>query len=139
MAAPTAECRRFVYVRDGRQCVICGALELTFQHRRAVGMGGSRDLPPPVDGLALCIICNQRVEADLQGEALLNGWKVPRSVKDPSRVPVYYPREFAWYRLEGIRRVKITSAIAMEMGCAVYGEQWMHGRIKHLFERVWEQ
>ncbi|WP_417506205.1 hypothetical protein [Microbacterium sp.] len=31
-------------------------------------------------------------------------------MKNPELVPVYYPFEIAWFRLEGIRRVKITPA-----------------------------
>jgi len=115
--------------------MMCGAVEpLSFGHRRAVGMGGSRILPPPIDGLTQCIPCNARCESDMQDLALANGWKVRRWVTSPDRVPVYYPLEFAWFRLEGIRRVQITSQVAMEMGCSVYGDEWMQLRAQHLFE-----
>src|SRR5690606_30141313 len=117
------------YIRDGYRCVICGAADpLTFQHRRAVGMGGTKNLPAPVDGLTLCASCNERCEHDLQGSALANGWKVRRWA-DPARVPVFYPHEFQWYRLEGAVRVRISSAVAMEMGCSVYGDEWMQWRL----------
>ncbi|KDA05551.1 hypothetical protein DC31_13765 [Microbacterium sp. CH12i] len=91
-------------------------------------MGGSKNLPVPVDGLALCVTCNGACEAELQGPALANGWKVRRWA-NPERVPVFYPSEFAWYRLEGVRRVRISSAVAMEMGCSVYGDEWLRWRL----------
>lgn len=134
MSAPTKQTRQDVYLRDGYRCVMCTATDpLTFQHRRAVGMGGSKILPPPVDGLTLCASCNERCEHDLQDAALANGWKVRRWVKSPERVPVFYPAELAWFRLEGTRRVQISSAVAMEMGCAVYGDEWMKWRAHALF------
>lgn len=129
MTAPTTETRQSVYQRDGYRCVMCPAVDgLTFQHRRAVGMGGTKNLPAPVDGLTLCATCNNACEAELQGQALANGWKVRRWA-DPARVPVYFPHEFTWYRLEGIRRIRISSAAAMEMGCSVYGDEWMQWRL----------
>lgn len=126
---PTDETRQAVYFRDGFRCVMCGALDLTFQHRRAVGMGGSRNVPTAVDGLALCATCNAACEAELQAVALANGWKVRRWVSSPERVPVFYPHDGFWYRLEGVRRVRISSAVAMEMGCSVYGDDWMQWRL----------
>src|SRR5690606_32722533 len=136
MTAPTSQTRTDTYLRDGYRCVMCGPLEpLEFGHRRAVGMGGSRDLPPPVDGITQCPTCNARGEADLQDAALANGWKVRRWVTSPERVPMYYPLELAWYRLEGTRRVRISSAVAMEMGCSVYGDEWMQWRAQALFDR----
>lgn len=129
MTAPTTQTRTDVYVRDGYRCAICGATEgLSFQHRRAVGMGGSKNLPTTVDGLTLCVTCNNACEAELQGVALANGWKVRRWA-NPERVPVFYPHEGFWFRLEGIRRVRISSAVAMEMGCSVYGDEWMQWRL----------
>ena len=134
MTAPTTQTRKTVYLRDGYRCVICGAIEaLSFQHRRAVGMGGSRNLPTAVDGLTLCIDCNNRCERDLQALALANGWKVRRWVGSPERVPVYFPAEFQWYRLDGTRRVKIASQVAMEMGCSVYGQEWVDWQIAKTF------
>lgn len=129
MSAPSTQTRTDVYTRDGYKCVMCHEVEgLSFQHRRAVGMGGSKNLPTTVDGLTLCVTCNTACEAELQGKALANGWKVRRWA-NPERVPVYYPYEFTWYRLEGNRRVRISSAVAMEMGCSVYGDDWMQWRL----------
>lgn len=134
MTAPTTQTRASVYLRDGYRCVACGAVDgLTFQHRRAVGMGGSKNVPAPVDGLTLCGSCNARCESDLQDMALANGWKVRRWVSSPERIPVYYPHEFAWVRFEGINRVRVSHAVAMEMGCAVYGDEWMKWRARELF------
>lgn len=133
MSAPTLETRRIVYSRDAYKCVMCNRSDgLTFQHRRAVGQGGSKILPSPVDGLTLCAVCNAGCEGDLQAWALGNGWKVRRWA-DPARVPVYYQHEFTWYRLEGIRRVKISSAVAMELGCSIYGDEWAWMRAQELF------
>lgn len=130
MSKPTKETRAAVYLRDGYRCVMCGALDLTFQHRRGVGTGGSKLLPPPVDGLALCGVCNQRCEGDMQGRALAHGWKVRRWVQNPELVPVFYPFEFSWFRLEGTERVRISSQVAMEMGCRVYGDEWLQWRME---------
>lgn len=131
MTAPTRETREDTYARDGYRCLMCGAMTaLSFGHRRAVGMGGSRILPPPVDGVTQCVPCNGACEAEQQDRALAMGWKVRRWVQNPELVPVFYPLEFAWYRLEGIRRVRISSAVAMEMGCRVYGDEWLQWRME---------
>lgn len=128
------ETRRYVYGRDGYKCVMCNATEgLTFQHRRAVGMGGSKILPSPVDGLTLCVMCNNACEAGLQASALANGWKVRSWVQSPEKVPVYFRYEFAWFRLEGTRRVEVSYDVAMEMGCSVYGDEWMWLRAQEMF------
>lgn len=125
MAAPTKETREAVYARDQHRCVACGSYLLTFQHRRAVGMGGSKNLPAPVDGLALCAICNAGCEGAMQARALRYGWKVSRWVTHPEQVPVFYPRLMTWFRLEGTYRVAISYSVAMEMGCSVYGADWL--------------
>ncbi|PRB09244.1 hypothetical protein CQ047_11235 [Microbacterium sp. MYb72] len=88
-------------------------------------MGGSKNLPAPVDGLALCAICNAGCEGGMQAQALRYGWKVRAWVTNPERVPVFYPREMRWCRLEGTYRVPITYSVAMEMGCSVYGREWL--------------
>lgn len=91
MADPTPYVREAVYNRDGRMCVSCGARgPLTFQHRQAVGMGGSRMLPIAEEGVTACLDCNTAFEGRLQTKALANGWKAPRWTI-ASEVPVNYP------------------------------------------------
>lgn len=126
MAAPTAQTREAVKVRDRYRCAACGSfLALTFQHRRRVGMGGSKNLPTPIDGLTLCATCNAGCEAAMQAQALRYGWKVRAWVTNPELVPVYYPLEMAWFRLEGVLRFRISYDVALEMGCRVYGPEWL--------------
>lgn len=126
MADPTEKVRRGTYERDGERCVSCGtAWGLTFQHRRAVGQGGSKVRPDFADGCAACASCNERFEHDLQGKALRLGWKVPRWVKDPSRVPLFHVSTQRWYRLVpgAGRRVIITAEEAALMRLDVYGPE----------------
>jgi len=128
MSAPTPTVRAGVHDRDGHRCVACNTtVTLTFQHRRAVGMGGNKQRPDAVDGLTLCLICNMSVEAEMQTLALYSGWKV-RKWADPSRVPVYYPHEFSWHRLIGDAREPITGPVAVEMMHDVYGHEWFEWR-----------
>lgn len=123
MTAPTVKTRRAVYDRDGQACVACKSTMLTFQHRRAVGMGGSKMQPPPVDGLTLCITCNEACEHTMQRLALVYGWKVRRWA-DPVKVPVFYPHEHQWFRLEGTERFEIGSIVAFDLMHAVYGDEY---------------
>lgn len=128
MSAPSLAVRRAVYHRDVERCVACNAAdELTFQHRRRVGMGGSKNLPSPVDGLTLCMSCNAACEGRIQTLALAYGWKV-RAWADPTLVPVYYPHEFTWCRLEGVKRVPITTKVALALMASVYGNQYLEWR-----------
>ena len=128
MSAPTVDTRRAVYTRDGFRCVACNAGDaLTFQHRRAVGMGGSKVRPSVVDGLTLCGTCNEACEHSMQQLALAHGWKAKRWT-DPMKVPVYFPHEFQWFRLEGRDRIPITSVVALDMMHAVYGDDYFHWR-----------
>lgn len=126
MADPTTATRKGVYFRDGYRCAACRDVDaLTFQHRRRVGMGGSKNVPAPVDGLTLCATCNAACEHAMQDLALARGWKVRAWVRSPERVPVFFQQERSWFRLEGMIRVRISNAVAMEMGCEVYGAEWM--------------
>lgn len=131
MADPTLKVRKGVMERDGLACASCAAVDgLTFQHRRAVGMGGSKLRPGYADGLAACGTCNARYEGDLQSLALLNGWKVRRWVEDPARVPYYHAATNHWYVLspdEPLRRA-ITRSAARRMMNAVYAERMPDGR-----------
>ena len=128
VSAPTPVIRAAVYRRDFDRCVACNTPNgLTFQHRRAVGMGGSKVRPGAADGLALCAVCNAACEADMQSLALTNGWKVRRWA-DPVHVPCYYPHEFTWCRLEGVTRTPITAVVALDMMHAVYGDEYFRFR-----------
>ncbi len=128
-ADPTPHVRMGVYERDGHRCVSCGRLDLTFQHRQAVGMGGSTMRPRFDQGLTACGACNTRYEGDLQAAALRFGWKVKRWVEAAGMVPVFVPREGRWFRLarSAPRREHVTHAEAMRMMRAVYGEQYVEG------------
>lgn len=125
--SPTREVREAVYKRDGKRCVACNRPEVTFQHRRAVGMGGSKIRPSVVDGLALCGNCNQACEGSMQTLALASGWKARRWA-DPMRVPVYYPHEHAWFRFESATRYEITAVRALDLMHSVYGDQYFEWR-----------
>lgn len=128
MADPNPYVRQTVYNRDGRQCITCGARELTFQHRQAVGMGGSLIAPEPEEGVTACMGCNTRFERDLQREALLRGWKVKRWAHAAS-VPVFYPHPAGgflpgWYRLKDDQRYGIDETEALDMMRDVYGDMY---------------
>lgn len=123
MADPTPVVRAVTYERDGERCVSCGARAgLQYQHRQAVGMGGSKRRPRLDEGLTSCASCNPAYESSLQESALRFGWKVKKWVKDCALVPVYYPLERAWFRLaaEG-GRVRVSPDVAMQMMVEVYG------------------
>lgn len=124
MSDPTTDVRRSTYTRDDYRCAVCSSPNVTYQHRRAVGSGGSPIPPEMEDGLSLCGPHNEAAEHRLQTAALYYGWKVRRWVQDPSRVPVFYLQELAWYRLEGKRRILISPEYAQEMMLAVYGDQY---------------
>ena len=47
---------------------------------------------------------------------------------------MFYLPEFAWYRLEGTRRIRISSEVAMELGCSVYGDEWLRMRAREMFD-----
>lgn len=124
MAKPTKDVRRGVYERDDYTCVSCGRMHaLSFQHRRATGWRGSKELPTLADGLTACIECNMRFEGDLQDEALAKGWKVRSWVRNPALVPYFHEGAGRWYVITDdapVRRA-ITRAQARELMLAVYG------------------
>lgn len=126
MSIPTPVVRAVTYERDGHRCVSCGVrTSLQYQHRRAVGMGGSKIPPKLADGVTTCGLCNPAYEAGLQQSALRFGWKVKAWVKHPELVPVYFLLERTWCELttDG-RRLRVSQVRAMEMMTAVYGEQY---------------
>lgn len=128
MSAPTPVVRAVTYERDGHRCVSCGAtIHLEYQHRLAVGMGGSKRRPRYEEGVTSCAICNPAYEHSLQTLALLKGWKVKkvkRAIEHPEDVPVFYPMERQWCVLttRGTRQM-ISEAAAVAMMRDVYGEQ----------------
>lgn len=128
MIKPTDDVRAEVYFRDGDQCAACGRRStLTFQHRAAVGQGGSKIPPTVEEGLTLCNDCNTSAEHRLQKQALRMGWKVRRWVQQQGRcaeVPVFYAPVGAWFRLEGVERIPITDADALRMMHEVYDAEY---------------
>lgn len=128
MSAPTPVVRAVMLERDVHRCVKCGIRHhLEAQHRQAVGMGGSKVRPKIHELVTACSEHNARFESDLQGQALKNGWKVPKWVGDCSLVPVYYSFERAWFRLTlESTRERISLEVAIEMMHAVYGDAYDH-------------
>lgn len=117
MTAPTKKVRDLVYRRDNNRCISCGShISLSFQHRQATGMGGSKVKPLPHEGLTACLPCNESFEADKQSDALYWGWKVRRFCPVAvDVVPVYYRIEAAWFLLNADgSRDRINEATANE-------------------------
>jgi hypothetical protein len=122
MTAPTAKLRTGMYARDKHRCLDCGTTEgLTFQHRESSGMGGRGRKAPPLgypDGITLCLICNQRCEAEGQERALQLGYKIRRNRGGfPSfRIPVFDRNEQLYFLL-GLNgsRVPIHQSLALEL------------------------
>ena len=106
---PTNTVRQTTYKRDHHRCVACGTtIALEYQHRRAVGMGGSKQRPKFEDGVTACTWCNRGFEAHLQSLALTRGWKVRRHNPLANHlVPVFYTFEHNWFllNLDGTRSV----------------------------------
>lgn len=134
MVAPSTAVRRAVLTRDG--VCVAGVGErgrLEFQHRQAVGMGGSRRRPGVVDGLAACPVHNARFESDLQVAALVCGWKVQRWVDDVAVVPVFYREDGVWAVLDADGGRGIVSARrALTLMRAVYGAETYAGWLEVL-------
>lgn len=125
MVAPTVKMRALVFKRDHHRCAACGVLEpLEFQHRQATGMGGSKILPEPWEGLVLCKLCNQLVEGPMQSVGLAKGWKVRRWVKHAGLVPVWFSWAREWRVLDGDLALPITPEEAAHMMRQVYGDEF---------------
>jgi hypothetical protein len=96
MRGPSRKTREIVLERDDHCCVVCVRSIIgrpySLQHRRARGMGGSRD--PLTDSPANLITtcgsgvtgCHGRIEAN-PDEAREHGWRVDQG-RDPRQVPV---------------------------------------------------
>jgi hypothetical protein len=122
MTAPSGTVRRLTYTRDGFACLNCSSFDyLSWQHRESSGAGGRGKKAPtltPADGCTLCLTCNQSAEADMQGKALANGWKIRRNRGGilSSQIPYYDSNMGAWYLpdIHG-QRVAIIPALALEL------------------------
>lgn len=126
MTAPAPVTRALMLERDEHRCIVCWVMvQLEAQHRRAVGMGGSKVRPLIADLVTACTIHNAAFEHGLQAMALRFGWKVRGWVTEPERVPVYDLRGRQWWRLtvEGLR-IPITWTAAMQMMTDVYGDAY---------------
>ena len=126
MSDPTPVTRAVTYERDGHRYLSCGSrLNLQYQHRAAVCMGGRKIQPLLVEGVTSCANCNPQDEDVLQAEALRCGWKIRKCVSDAARVPVFYPLDKTWFMLTGEgMRIRITTAEAMSMMHDVYGTEY---------------
>lgn len=129
MSAPTPVVRATTYERDGHRCVSCGAtVHLEWQHRKAVGMGGSKIRPRYEEGVTSCAICNPEYEHRLQRKALLLGWKVKgvkAALEHPEDVPVFYVAEQQWWVLTTRgTRLRISAVEAEQMMLRVYGPEY---------------
>lgn len=129
MADPTPVVRAVTYERDLERCWSCGARSgLQYQHRAAVGAGGSKIRPKFPEGGTTCGGCNPRYEGDLQVRALACGWKIRRWVFEQGRaaeVPVFYAPELTWFQLTSDgRRVRTSDVAAANMMREVYGAEY---------------
>lgn len=128
MVAPAKPVREACYRRDHHRCVRCGRdVDPTFQHRAAVGMGGSTFIPTAVDGVTACIWCNEAFEHRLQREALASGWKVRRWVHEQGRtaeIPVFYKPERQWCLLIANSRMPISEETAISIMHEIYGDEY---------------
>jgi len=113
MTGPSKTVRRFVLHRDNGQCVRCGKTvynthseqpvqQYSLQHRRARGMGGSKDpqTNSPVNLILLCGTattgCHGYVESH-RDEARYYGWGLRQS-DNPEERPVFHI-ELGWIEL----------------------------------------
>lgn len=82
MGMSSTEVNRIVVARDGWKCVHCGtASNLSIQHRRGRGAGGSKLLNTPDNLAAMCWQSNSGMEsdADEKSEASARGWHIDRA------------------------------------------------------------
>ncbi|MGX5770800.1 hypothetical protein ACWKWN_08620 [Microbacterium trichothecenolyticum] len=125
MTKPTDDTRQGTYRREQWRCIRCGKNSVTYQHRQADGMGGSRKVPTCVDGVAACLWCNEGFEAAGQTEALVYGWKVRRWVTDAGAVPVFNKPLRLWAQLMPDGGVRILQPRdAHEAMRRAYGSEW---------------
>ena len=125
MAVVSPDDRRAVRHRDGERCVSCGrSVDLTMQHRAAVGAGGTSFRVGRAGLLTACGKCNPRYEHDLQTAALAYGWKIRTWVLG-GVVPVFYLHAGRWAVLAETGKLRvITTHQAARMMRAAYGRAW---------------
>lgn len=88
--------------RDQDSCWHCGTDDqLTVQHRKNRGMGGSRLLDTPQNLILLCWYANWEMEASrVKAEiAIRQGWKVSNWA-DPAEIPVWHHGRQEWILLD---------------------------------------
>lgn len=112
--------------RDERRCILTDYRgdRIVPQHRQG-GMGGSKFKHRTANLLHIDSITNGLLEADadLKRRAKVYGVSIP-SWAYPEKVPVFYPHEHAWSRLEGDGRTQITTGEAHALMHATYGPDW---------------
>lgn len=89
----STEVNKIVAQRDGQKCVHCGTnSNLTIQHRRGRGMGGSTRFEGPENKILLCWEVNTGMESDSDEaeEARRRGWKIDRAdPREAYEIPVW--------------------------------------------------
>lgn len=118
---------RMMDARDGHVCVLQGrdTGRLVPQHR-AGGMGGRAGKHRASNVVWLDSLDNGAIEANghLANVARVRGIKISQHA-DPERIPVYFAREAAWFRLadDGARE-QITSLAALDLMHDFYGDAY---------------
>jgi hypothetical protein len=110
--------------RDGRVCAMTATTgdRLVPQHR-AGGMGGRKNKHELPRLLWLDSIVNGWIESDPIWQATAKAWGVKISLHaDPTKVPVFFQHEHAWFVLEGDGRKFVTATVALDMMLDVYDE-----------------
>lgn len=103
----SAAARAIIYGRSLGRCVGCGSSQVTAQHRRARGMGGTSQTLGHEYGVALCgsgtTGCHGWAEHN-PADAELLGWRLPRGA-DPLEVP-YWDQAWASLGALGFRMIE---------------------------------
>lgn len=96
---------RVLLTRDDERCAHCGTnYQLTPQHRRGRGMGGSKRKYTYAGYIVLCWESNVLLESDaaFAQEGRDKGWKINRSdPRQDSDIPVLYPDGWRWLTDDG--------------------------------------
>lgn len=100
-----------VYLRDDYRCAHCGTSQnLTLQHRRNRGMGGTKRPYTYAGFIALCWQSNTQLESDPEFARLgiEKGWKIEQSDPREDRdVPVWFEHDgWRWLTDDGNYRFR---------------------------------